>query len=214
MDIPSDWTFKNSSVASGFDRHVREQLPWYDLMSGSVAHVVRHYLPENGTVFDIGSSTGNIGRHIEQTLKARSANYIAIDNSPNMVEAYNGPGTLRIDDIRTMQVPICDVAVMFLVLMFIEPYSRKQVIEKVLDAIRPGGCAIIVDKFVRRGGYLGTILHRLTLAGKRASGCSGDEIIDKELSLCGVQRPLKASEVSGWCEIFRFGEFAGYVVEK
>ena len=30
MDIPREWTFENTKVASGFDRHVREQLPWYD----------------------------------------------------------------------------------------------------------------------------------------------------------------------------------------
>ena len=56
MDIPREWTFENTDVASGFDRHVREQLPWYDLVTGAVAHIARHYIPKDGLVYDIGAS--------------------------------------------------------------------------------------------------------------------------------------------------------------
>ena len=37
MDIPKEWTFENASVAQSFNQHVREQLPWYDLVTGAVA---------------------------------------------------------------------------------------------------------------------------------------------------------------------------------
>ena len=42
MDIPTNWTFETSGVAKGFDRHVREQLPWYDLATNAILHVARH----------------------------------------------------------------------------------------------------------------------------------------------------------------------------
>ena len=54
MEIPRDWTFQNKEVADKFDYHVREQLPWYEIATGLVAHIVRHYLPENGLMYDIG----------------------------------------------------------------------------------------------------------------------------------------------------------------
>ena len=75
MKVPQDWTFKSVEVASGFDNHVREQLPWYELMAGATAHFVRHYLPHSGTVLDIGCSTGNLGVLLQQTLTARAATY-------------------------------------------------------------------------------------------------------------------------------------------
>lgn len=213
MEIPQDWTFQSADVAEGFDQHVREQLPWYDLMSGAVAHIARHYLPEGGKVLDIGGSTGNLGRNLADTLEARGASYLAIDNAPEMQEVYRGPGKLQIDDIRTMAVPEHDVAVMFLVLMFIEPRLRPAIIERVRQKTRKGGVVVIVDKLESVGGYLGTVLARLTLAGKVASNCSGDEIVAKELSLAGVQRPMKPGDLANWQEVFRFGEFVGCVRE-
>ena len=73
MDIPTNWTFETSGVAKGFDRHVREQLPWYDLATNAILHVARHYIPENGLVYDFGASTGNIGRALEPILTKRKA---------------------------------------------------------------------------------------------------------------------------------------------
>ena len=71
MDIPTNWTFETSGVAQGFDRHVREQLPWYDLATNAILHVARHYIPENGLVYDFGASTGNIGRALAPILKKK-----------------------------------------------------------------------------------------------------------------------------------------------
>ena len=62
MKIPTEWTFKSSDVAEGFDNHVREQLPWYDLVTDGLRQLARHYIPQNGLVYDIGASTGNMGR--------------------------------------------------------------------------------------------------------------------------------------------------------
>jgi malate dehydrogenase (oxaloacetate-decarboxylating)(NADP+) len=44
VKIPTDWTFRNADVAKGFDRHVREQLPWYGIATGAVAHIARHFV--------------------------------------------------------------------------------------------------------------------------------------------------------------------------
>jgi hypothetical protein len=39
--IPKEWTFHSDAVADKFDRHVREQLPWFDLAAQAVAHFAR-----------------------------------------------------------------------------------------------------------------------------------------------------------------------------
>jgi tRNA (cmo5U34)-methyltransferase len=213
MRVPQDWTFKSVEVASGFDHHVREQLPWYELMAGATAHFVRHYLPYNGTIVDIGCSTGNLGVLLQPTLTARAATYIGIDNATEMQSAYRGPGQLRVSDITMDDIPPCDVAVLFLVLMFIPMNQRNDVLKKVRQSVRTGGMMLIVDKMPAVGGYLGTAISRLTLAGKAASGVSGEEIMQKELSLCGVQRPVCQRLFDGWTQIFQFGEFYGVALE-
>jgi tRNA (cmo5U34)-methyltransferase len=216
MEVPSDWTFKNADVAAAFNRHVREQLPWYDLATGAVAHIARHYLPEQGLMYDIGASTGNIGIAMQDILTKRNATYVPIDNSEQMAEVYHGPGQLVVADAIDYDYEQYDVAVCFLVLMFIPPAKRKAFVHRLIGKIRQGGALIIFDKTEAATGYLSTILHRLTIAGKVSTGVPAQEIVEKELSLSGVQRPLPhhfMQWVAPSCtEVFRFGEFAGWVI--
>lgn len=214
--IPSDWTFKDKAVASAFDRHVREQLPWYDLATGIVSHVARHYVPEGGAVIDIGASTGNVGRAIEPTLTKRGARLIAIDNSPDMAKLYAGPGECIVADAAGFDYSAAapDLIVAFLVLMFVPVHKRADLIRRLCDAVRPGGAVLVFDKLAGRRGHLGAVAYRLALAAKYEAGATGDEIIQKELSLAGAQRPMSESELAGFEPIFRFGDFAGFLYEK
>ncbi len=218
MSGTGDWTFKTAAIAQDFDAHVREQLPWYDLATGAVCHIARHYIPEGGRVYDIGASTGNIGKALADTLAQRQAELIAIEASPAMVRQYAGPGTIIEADALTYPFEFYDVAIAFLVLMFMPAGKRKDFLHGLCAKIRPGGCLILFDKTDGRGGYLSTVMHRLTIAGKVAQGAKSDDIIAKELSLIGVQRPLGARFMEyatpSAVEVFRFGEFAGWVIER
>lgn len=214
MQIPHTWSFKSDEIAEGFNSHVREQLPWYDLTTGVIAHVARHYIPNGGRVYDIGASTGNVGRALQQTLSERNAEFIAIENSKQMASMYEGPGTLHIADAEAFDFKPFDLAVCFLTLMFIPPSQRSGLIARLRSQIRPGGALLVFDKCEAASGYVATVLWRLALAGKVSSGVCSDEIIAKELSLSGVQRPLKVSELHPATEIFRFGDFAGWIIES
>lgn len=214
MDIPENWTFETPEIAKGFDNHVREQLPWYDLATLAVAHIVRHYIPDGGLVLDLGASTGNIGRAISRTLDHRGASLIAIEKSADMIALYDAPGKVECADLRDISFPAFDVAIGFLCLMFVPVADRGHVLDRLREQIRPGGAIVLFDRMESAEGYPATILWRLTLQGKVDAGVSGDEIIAKELSLAGVQRPLRRSEIpTDAVEVFRFGDFAGWLIE-
>ena len=42
MEIPKlgQWTFESENIAKSFDAHVREQLPFYDIVTNAVVHIV------------------------------------------------------------------------------------------------------------------------------------------------------------------------------
>lgn len=215
MNIPRDWTFKNTEIAASFDNHVREQLPWYELTTGIIAHIARHYIPEGGVVYDVGASTGNIGNAIEETLKSRNATFIAIESSVEMARKYCGPETIVVANAESFNFQKCDLIICFLVLMFISPSKRKSLISKMMESLNPGGALVVVDKCNPVAGYPSVVMQRLALAGKVAAGVPADEIISKEMSLGGIQRPLLNSELpQNAIEIFRFGDFAGWLSEK
>ena len=218
IKIPHDWSFSADGIAAGFEQHVREQLPWYDLATGAVAHIARHYIPNDGRMYDIGASTGNIARALADTLINRDVEFIAIDDCHEMVKQYDAYGTCVHADATQFKYRPADVSICFLVLMFIQPSERLKFLQKLVSNTRSGGAVIVLDKVASNAGYMSTVLHRLTIAGKVSTGCNPADIISKELSLSGVQRPLPSDFITlnfpEAVEFFRFGEFAGWVIES
>ena len=214
MKIPKTWTFHSSEVASHFDDHVREQLPWYELMTGYIRHVVSHYLPHGGLIYDIGASTGNVGRALAEVIGCRSASLVAVEESQEMAALYDAPGQVVVSDACDVRYEEFDVAVLYLCLMFISPSRRGELLEQLRGQCRRGGCILVVDKFEPTAGYVGLINSRVTMAAKLAAGAAPDKVLEKELSLVGVQRPLSDSELPGGAkQIFQFGDFRGLVID-
>lgn len=211
---PGAWTFESEAVVADFDRHVREQLPWYDIATGIVAQVGRAFIPESGLVIDVGASTGNVGRALADTLKRRTARLIALEPSAEMVAAYRGPGEVVRAHGETFDFIGVDLIVCFLTLMFVPVPDRPDLIERMIAGLRPGGALLIFDKLVPAAGEVGALTMRLTLAAKYEAGAPADEVIRKELSLAGVQRPLYPSELADFEPIFRFGDFGGWLYAK
>lgn len=214
MKIPVNWTFKSREVADGFDSHVREQLPWYDAATGLVCHFAKAYVPDGGVVYDIGASTGNITEAMYSSLEGRSATVLSVDSSDDMASVYRGGNTLIVSDACAVDYEPFDFAVCFLVLMFIPPGERAALLRTLKNKVKLGGCIFVLDKMVPVGGYLGSVNTKISMAAKLANGVDASSILQKELSLLGVQRPLESGEMSGFIEVFRYGDFAGWVYER
>lgn len=207
-----DWTFHG--FASSFDSHVREQLPWYELASAAMGMIARHYIPKAGKIYDLGASTGNVGRMLAPTLEARNASLTALDECPDMVAVYSAPGRAIVADITRFAYKPFDVAIAFLALMFLAVPARRKLLDKLRQQLRPGGAIIVFDKLVPPGGYPATVLARLTWASKLAQGADAGAVVNKELALSGIQRPLYPGELGDDAvEVFRFGDFVGWIIE-
>jgi len=215
FEMPDNWTFHNEEVAKNFDDHVRQQLPWYDLCTQMAVHIGRHYLTEYGTMYDLGASTGNITKGLKPYIETRKVKAISLDNSEQMVELWNGCGELVIADIRQYEFLPFDFCSVFLTLMFLQPEEQRNVLDSLVKKIKEGGALLIVDRCQSVGGYLGTVMTRLTLHQKLLNGAEPADILTKELSLAGVQRPIIPQRLLtryNAVEVFRFGDFAGWVI--
>lgn len=215
MNIPNQWTFETPEVAEAFERHVREQLPWYEIATAGVKTIARNYITKDGTVYDIGAATGNIGRALAPIIKDQNARFVPIEASVEMAKRYRGPGEVIVARAEEYPFDPFDLAVCFLVLMFLRPGDVPVLLDRLKRACRPGGAIIVVEKTLPMYGYAATVNARLTLQAKKDAGVMLAEIAEKELSLSGVQRPIDTlafKNRDGW-EWFRYGDFAGYVIE-
>jgi len=131
-----------------------------------------------------------------------------------MVNLFDGHGKIVHSSAIDFDYQRCDVVVCFLSLLFISKSKRSDLIKKIKDRLKIGGVLIVVDKMSPVGGYISTVLYRLTL-NQKLKTTSAEDILKKELSLAGVQTPLDEIEQSQLgVEFFRFGDFAGFVYEK
>ena len=214
MKIPDKWTFKNEDVAKGFDNHVREQLPWYELVSDAVVHIVKNYANDGALIYDIGASTGNFNILLSDIINDRNITFIGLENSPEMISQYKGNDKVILCDAIDYDYENFDIAICFLTLMFVPFNKRKDFISRLTSKIKSGGCLIVVDKVESVGGYFSTVLYRMALMEKLKT-TTPENILKKELSLSGVQRPIRRGMFDGISsEFFRFGDFVGWIIEN
>jgi tRNA (cmo5U34)-methyltransferase len=214
------WTFETTEIASTFDDHVREQLPWYDMVTDAVCYIVRNYLTDDNTVVDVGASTGNMIHKLMPLLLERKAYAVALEKSPTMVEVlkkrfenHHNVSILQ-EDVRSSGTEQAQVFVVFLTMMFIPVHERKRVIDRLRANLLKGGVLVVVDKVCDHGGYFATVLKRLGMHWKIQQGAKLEEVTTKEMSLAGVQIPFDPSMLGADAkQFFQMGEFAGWVVE-
>lgn len=210
-----DWTFEEG-FAKKFDSHVREQLPWYELVTESVAYITRNYLPKNGVIYDIGCSTGNMTLALKELIHERNAEIIALDQSEEMCEIYKY-NTDNLYEVRTCDATLhdyksFDIAILMLTTMFFPVNKQEKFIDHLYEKMNKGGAIIVVDKFCDEHGYFSTVMKRLTMFWKLKNGAKAEDILNKELSLSGVQRPINIPKNAK--QFFQLGEFKGWVIEK
>lgn len=210
-----DFSF-NNGFSKNFDSHVREQLPWYELITESVAYIARNYLSKNGLIYDIGCSTGNISLALKNLVIERNAKIIAIDESKEMCEAYlvntnNIFSVVNCDAVKHNYENF-DVAILMLTTMFFPVKEQNLFISNLYEKLNHGGVIIIVDKVCDESGYFSTVMKRLTMYWKLKNGAKAEDILQKELSLSGVQRPIVFEKKAK--QFFQLGEFKGWVIEK
>jgi tRNA (cmo5U34)-methyltransferase len=214
FSTPDRWSFELPAVASHFDCHVREQLPFYELATGAVADLVRFYLQPSGCLVDVGCATGNISRACADVIREREALAVSIEPSAEMVARFRGVGEVVHSAIEHADIPQCDVIVSFLTLAFVAPRFRRKLIAEMIRKVNPGGAVIAVER-VEAGGNA-TASRLLLSAAKLRNGSSAEDVVRKEVSIAGVLRPVAASmleDFGAWL-FFAYGDFRGYVIER
>jgi tRNA (cmo5U34)-methyltransferase len=216
----SSWTFDTPEIADLFDDHVREQLPWYDMVTDAVVYIARNYLTQGSALVDIGSSTGNLIDRIMPLLLERKASAYAIEKSPSMApvlaKRFQNEKSITVihEDVLTLELPKSQVCILFLTMMFVPVHERQGLLKRIKSSLVNGGALIVVDKVCDHGGYFATVLKRLGMHFKLQQGAKQSEVLAKEMSLAGVQFPLDPKLLGDEAKMFfRMGEFAGWVVE-
>ena len=105
------------------------------------------------------------------------------------------------------------MGIAFLTLMFLPVPARRRLLATLRGKVKPGGAIIVVDKEESPGGYPATVLSRLTWTASsgRARSRGGDA--ERAFSVRRAAALYRGELGPGAVEVFRFGDFAGWLIE-
>lgn len=229
--VTRDFTF-NDKVADVFDDMIHRSVPFYSAVMEGTAELLALRLGNGSTIYDLGCSTGTTLLELSRRLTAHNLRYIGIDNAPAMIdkairksELYSKSHILefRQDDITTCPLPDAGAVICNYTLQFIRPITRQPFLQRIHEALPPGGILILSEKTISHPAKLNrdfiTIHHQF----KKTQGYSELEIAAKREALENVLIPFSVNEntqmlqQAGFTEIeifFKWFNFTSFIAVK
>lgn len=194
MYKPYKWEF-NEEVAQCFDEHVRQSVFMYDEFHKSIIKMSNWFIEDNTNVLDVGTSTGELLMRLPYNPTCR---YIGIDTEEGMInkaqEKLEDKYELQVGDILNYNIVNCSLITMVLVLQFIKNKDKELALQNIYNSLNEGGAFIFVDKIKTPVLDIHDMYNDLYYDFKRENGLTDTEIIDKNVSLRGVQKCLTVEE--------------------
>ncbi len=187
-----DFAF-SAEVAAVFPDMIRRSVPGYETMIPVTGLIAARHLGEQGLAYDLGCSLGATTLAILQQNSSPAIEVIGVDNSEAMIsgaqQAIDDPrAQFLLQDLLATDVIGAKVVVLNLVLQFIDPASRLELLTRIRQQMSAGGLLIVSEKVRHDDPWLHELYDSTHLAWKQANGYSELEVSQKRTALENVMR--------------------------
>ena len=200
----------NQSVVDVFPDMLRRSVPGYESIITQSALLASRYVQPASRLYDLGSSLGATSIAMRDALlqcdRARTnhCEIHAIDNAPAMINASRSIIDAGVEDAnRSELTPIvlheanledhpitgASVVAMNFTLQFVKRDARAALMNKIADALKPGGALILSEKVCFSDPVVNQLHIDMYHAFKSANGYSDLEISQKRTALENVLVP-------------------------
>ncbi|WP_108449825.1 carboxy-S-adenosyl-L-methionine synthase CmoA [Halomonas sp. BN3-1] len=197
LDKVARFSFDERVVAC-FPDMIRRSVPGYGQILGMLGVIAERHLRHGAHVYDLGCSLGAVGLALAGQLPRDAFSLTGVDLSPAMVERARQ--TLEHEcpdhaieviegDIRQLDYRPSGMIVLNFTLQFLAPEDRDGVLEKLYQALEPGGVLILSEKIKACDEQDNAWLVERYHDFKRANGYSDLEISQKRNALENVLVP-------------------------
>ncbi len=188
----------NQRVAAVFPDMIERSVPGYPLTIAMLSVIANEYAQDNSNIYDLGCSLGAASLAIQQGLKDKVCNIIAIDNSEAMINTCidNMPQhrqqnkiSFVLDDLRQTEIINASLVVMNFTLQFIPLVERQMLINKIFQGMLRGGVFILSEKITFDDAVENNTMDQLHQHMKAMNGYEQLEIANKRQALDKVLVP-------------------------
>lgn len=192
----------DDSVASVFSDMIKRSVPGYEAIITMIGVFTQAHAQANTYCYDLGSSLGASTMAILSNLNKPNIHVVAVDNSEAMVTRcqqnlaqakFNENYSVLCQDIRDVEFQPASVIVLNFTLQFIPEADRQSLLDKIYNALVPGGVLIMSEKICFADDALNNMQIELHHAFKKAQGYSDLEISQKRTALENVLIPESES---------------------
>lgn len=225
------WAF-DEDVTKCFDDMLGRSIPQYEEMRRLCTSMAERFVRRSADVLDLGCSRGEALAPLVDVARDTVRKFFGVEVSAPMVQAARArfaaeePGKVQILEVDLRdKFPPCvpSVVLSVLTLQFVPIEHRQQLVQRVHDALLPGGAFIVVEKVLGATAQLDEMLVTEYLAMKARNGYSAEEIQRKRMALEGVLVPVTARwneellRQAGFRQVdcfWRWCNFVGWVAVK
>jgi len=185
----------NATVARVFKDMIHRSVPGYSLLLRMIGMYADLFVQPGSRVYDLGCSLGESSLLIADLCAHRDCEIIAVDSSSAMIEKCRQHGTAaagidwRCEDIRGIEFDDASMVILNLTLQFLPPDQRQPLLQRIFDALRPGGVLVLSEKVVFSNRKENKHMQQLYEGFKKTMGYSDLEISQKRNALENVLIP-------------------------
>lgn len=227
----TDFSFDNQ-VAQVFPDMINRSIPGYQIMIQNLGELAKRYAQPNTKLYDLGCATGISTLAMARQVDKADCEVIGIDNSAAMLERcdafisayqHQTPISLLESDILESELAPCSVVVLNFTLQFLKPDTRLSMLQKIYDALVPGGILILSEKIRADNSRHDELLIHLHHNFKRDNGYSELEISQKRTALENVMlldtesihyERFQNVGFNSWTQWYRCFNFASMIAFK
>ncbi|BBO84361.1 carboxy-S-adenosyl-L-methionine synthase [Desulfosarcina ovata subsp. sediminis] len=188
----------NAAVVNVFDDMIHRSVPMYAEIIRQQARLVQRSYQPGTRIYDLGCSNGNLALSVCAGMPPGSFRMVAVDSSQPMLDAFDkrmaewpqrADIRLTCSDIRDVALAQASVVVVNFTLQFIPPTDRSRLVQRIYDALVPGGMLLFSEKTVHPDAGLADLQVEYYYRFKRENGYSELEISQKREALENVLVP-------------------------
>jgi len=184
-------------VVEVFDDMLERSVPLYRQSLLRQAQLTRYFHRTQSRVYDLGCSNGNFGMTLRREMGEEPFAMTAVDNSAPMLATYRQRleevGETRIQlvesDIRRLDFDPACVIIVNLTLQFVPQADRLSLLQRVHDALLPGGILLLSEKVIHPNPAMNQLQQDFYFGFKSENGYSRLEISQKREALENVLVP-------------------------
>ncbi|MFK7831406.1 MAG: carboxy-S-adenosyl-L-methionine synthase CmoA [Congregibacter sp.] len=188
----------DADVVSVFPDMIQRSVPGYTTVIGLTGLLARRFAQSGTVIYDLGCSLGASTLAMRQHLEGSQCRIVGVDNSAAMIAKCheviaNDTGTtpveLRAEDLLETLLENASMVVLNYTLQFVPQSERQALLNRIAEALRPGGVLVLSEKVVFPDATLNELNIELHHDFKRAHGYSSLEIAGKRQALENVLHP-------------------------